>query len=209
MKVSDFIRYLSTSIRDPNFKILEEGEWKDLISFEVLDLLPEIRVKKVTEVAMNDEYQCDLSDFSDIEDVREVLLEDSDGKVVPYDFWTYNTEKKILDLSPSSYLPSTSSDIYDPKSFEKIYVVWTKLQEKIEGTSEDLEIPRKYLSLLRKMCQKAALERVLMDRLKLARYQTMVGSASNLEISRTIRQLESEIYYQKAKLQDKGEIRTF
>ena len=213
MKVSDFIRHLAFSLRDPNFKILKESEWKDLISFEVLDLLPEIKVKKVTEVSMNDEYQCDLSDFSNIEDVKDVLLEDSDGKIVTYNFWVYNPEKKLLDLKPESYVSSVKTGLepvdYDPACFEKIYVVWTKLQDKIEGTKEELEIPRKYLSLLKKMCQKAALERILMDRLKLPRYQTMLGSSSNIEIARTIKQLETEIFYQKSKLQDQGEIRTF
>ena len=211
MKVDDFIKGCADGIKDPTLLVVEATEWKDILNFQAGELFPEIGYKSSSEFdapTTGSEYQIDLSgdSYVNLEDVKEVYVEDSNGIKYPYDNWTYDKKLKFLDLNPSSSkIPDT-----DPAGYSKIIVVWQGFLPTLgQDTATNIELTPAKLALLKKICIKEAVRRILLDHTKLDRYRTLVGRTNEYALLAMIRDLTTEIELSKRRLVDTHAVRTF
>ena len=210
METAAFIQACADGIQDSTFLVVSPEEWKDILNFQMGELFPEIGYNQtstfnVSTISQN--LQIDLSGvvFQDLEDVRDVYLEDYDGKRTPYDNWVYFKDIKSLDLDPaSSKMPDIS-----PLDFEKVIVCWEGFVPEQTALSNILSLTPAHLALLKKICLREAIRRVLLDHTKLDRYRTLVTRANEYVLLATIRDYTTEIELAKRRLVTTHKVRTF
>jgi hypothetical protein len=79
----------------------------------------------------------------------------------------------------------------------------------ITGDATDLLINDAQSNLLKKICIKEAVRRILLDHTKLDRYRTLVGRSNEYVLLGIIRDLTLEIERAKSKLRNTNEVRSF
>ena len=192
MTTANFIKELAASFSDSNFQIFSAEDWKEITNFQLIELSPDIAIKTTTEVDYNSStLQIDLSGstYDDLIKVDAVLLEATNGRIVEYDHWVYLLEKKIIDLNPDSYKEADKS-IDD---YETTYVRWSHYATELTDENNDIPIDTKNIGLLKKLCRKEALTRILMDKVKFKRYQVYAGNVSHFFVLSLIKDIEAEI----------------
>jgi len=210
MKTDDFIKGLAAGIQDPSFLVIHVPDWKEILNFQAGELFPEIGYRGSNEVAApssSTDYQLDLSgtDYANLEDVKEVYLKDTNGNYFLYENWIYNKEIQVLDLDP---LTSKESDL-DPADYEYVKIVWSGYLGTITKDTDVIDLSPPKLALLKKICIKEAIRRILLDHTKLDRYRTLVERTNEYALLAMIRDYTTEIEISKRRLIDTHSVRTF
>ena len=210
MEIDEFIKNCADGIKDPTLMVILPEEWRDILNFQAGELFPEIGYRGSSTVdAPSDSsgYQIDLSGetYANLEDIKEVYLQDSTGKKYPYEDWIFNKEIKLLELDPST---SKTKGI-DPADYEKVIIVWQGFMPTLAKDSESISLSPAKLALLKKICIKEAMRRVLLDHTKLDRYRTLVGRTNEYALLAMIRDLTTEIELGKRRLADTHQVKTF
>jgi len=194
MKVDTFIKACADGLKDPTLLVITAEEWKDILNFQAGELFPEIGYDgSVTLSAPTDDagYQIDLSGtaYSNLSDVKQVYLIDNNGKQVSYEDWIFDKGLKMLDLNPSS---SKESEL-DPAGFVSFKVIWQGFMPTITGDEDEISLSAAKMTLLKKICTKEAIRRVLLDHTKLDRYRTLTGRTNEYALLAMIRDFTTEI----------------
>jgi len=210
MKVDLFIKGCADGIKDPTLIVMTPEEWTDILNFQAGELFPEIGYKGTSEFdppSGGSGYQIDFSTvtYANLEDVKEVYLKDSNGNKLPYDNWIFDKKLKLLDLNPSTSKPS----LMDPADYSKVIVIWQGFLPTVGKYSEDIDLSPAKIALLKKICIKEAMRRILLDHTKLDRYRTLVGRTNEYALLAMIRDLTTEIELSKRRLVDTHSVRTF
>lgn len=210
MSVKLLIKALAAGIRDSSFLVIDVSDWKEILNFQAGELFPEIGYRGSAEVNVpttDAEYQIDLSGdtYDNLEEIKQVFLKDTSGKYLLYGNWIYNKEIRILDLNPES---SKVSKV-DPASYDKVKFVWQGYMPEISSDTDVVELSPSKLALLKKICIKEAIRRILLDHTKLDRYRTLVGRTNEYALLAMIRDLTTEIEIGKRRLVDTHQVRTF
>jgi hypothetical protein len=188
--------------------LISPQEWLEILNFQGGEMYPDIGYRGTISgviADLNSDYQVDLSSTSNIDRVKEVYLEDSDGDKFPYDNWIYNKEIQILELDPETSKSATR----DLPDYVNYVIVWVGFLPEFTKTSEVLVLDPPKLVLFQKICIKEALFRILNDHSKLDRYRTLVGRTNEYALMAQIRDLTNEIEIKKRTLTDTKPIRTF
>lgn len=210
MDVDIFIKALAAGIKDPSLLVISVEDWRDILNFQAGELFPEIGIRGSAEInAPTDaaSYQIDLSGstYKDLEEVKQVFLKDTAGKQFLYENWIYNREIQLLDLNPqSSKIPEK-----DPADYDKVIVVWQGYMPEVSKDTDVVDLKPPKLALLKKICIKEAMRRILLDHTKLDRYRTLVGRTNEYALLAMIRDLTTEIEIGKRRLVDTHSVRTF
>ena len=209
MTTYNFIKECAKGTNDPSFNVTNAQEWRELIEFQASELFPEIAIEGSYSIVYTDisNYEVDLSvsTYDNVENVKEILLETANGDRVSYDNWIYNKETKRLDLDPeTSKVPD-----YDPSTYINVIIVTNESLPALTSDSTDIDLKSAELILLKKVCIKEAIRRILLDHTKLDRYRTLVGRTNEYALLGIIRDLTLEIERGKAKLTNTNSVRTF
>jgi len=210
MKVEDFIKNCAAGIKDPTLIVITVEEWKDILNFQAAELFPEIGYRGKAEFnvpTQASEYQIDLSGttYANLEDVKEVFLRDANNVVSPYHDWVFNKELKLLDLNPET----SKIKEKDPADYSKVIICWQGFMGTIAKDSDLIELSAAKIALLKKICIKEAVRRILLDHTKLDRYRTLVSRTNEYALLAMIRDLTTEIELGKRRLSDTHAVRTF
>ena len=210
MDISEFIKGCANGIKDPSLIVMPPEEWKEILNFQAGELFPEIGYKGTFEIAApttESEYQIDLSGstYVDLEDIKEVYLKSSNGLKHFYDNWTFDKRLKLLDLNPST----SKESLMDPASYSNIVIIWQGFLPTVGKYSEAIELSPAKIALLKKICIKEAIRRILLDHTKLDRYRTLVGRTNEYALLAMIRDLTTEIEISKRRLVDTHSVKTF
>jgi len=189
---------------------MKPDDWLEIINFQGGELFPEIGFRgslSKTVVSLGTTYQVDLSEsiYSSIAGIKEVWVEDSDGKKTIFDNWIWNKELRFLDLDPQTSQAATISI----SSYSTVYIVWFGFLPTYTKYDEDVELSSAELILFQNVCKKEALNRILYDHVKLDRYRTLVGRSNEYSIMSMISNLEVTIESRKRKLVDTHQVRTY
>lgn len=190
MKTAAFIKELGDSFSDSNFQLFSEEDWKDVINFQLKEIASDIKIHTTTEVTYDSStLQVDLSGsaYDNLISIDSVLLEASNGRIVTFYDWTYVPGKRIIDMVPDTY-KDASRNIDD---YSKVYIVWSHYADEL--TDENDAIPVSNVGLLKRLCRKEALSRLLMDKVKFKRYQVYAGQVSHFFVLGLIKELDNEI----------------
>ena len=210
MLVEVFIKACADGLKDPTLIVVSVQEWKDIINFQAGELFPEIGYEgSATFSAPIDtaDYQVNLSGsaYSNLSDVKSVFLIDNNGLKIPYEDWIYNKSVKILDLDPSS----SKQGEYDPADYAQFIVVWQGYVPTIARDTASIDLSPPKMALLKKICTKEAIRRVLLDHTKLDRYRTLTGRTNEYALLAMIRDFTTEIEISKRRLVDTHQVKTF
>lgn len=210
MDVDVLIKALAAGIKDTSYLVIDIQDWKEILNFQAGELFPEIGYRGSAEVsapASSTDYQIDLSGstYDNLEDVKQVFLKDSDGNQFLYEDWIYNKEIRVLDLDPKS----SKTLEKDPADYEYIVIIWQGYMPTITRDADTVDLAPPKLALLKKICTKEAIRRILLDHTKLDRYRTLVGRTNEYALLAMIRDLTTEIEIGKRRLIDTHQVRTF
>ena len=210
MLIRDLVKELSKTSRDPDMIVTDSNEWIDIINFAAGELSPEVMLKTsstltyITDVNQTS-YEADLSAYVGIEDVLTVHFVDVNGKQLYYDNWIYDKEQKLLRLDPTS---GVSPAIVPSTSHPTIKVEWTSIMADKTG-DQDVDLAKDKMNVLKLICLKEALQRVLLDATKYDRYKTLVRKANEYAVLAIIRDYAVQIELAKRKLTNTNQVRTF
>lgn len=209
MEASDLIQECANGMNDPNFNVFKPQEWIDLINFQTAELFPEIAVETTYEISSSTvtNYIIDFSSstYSNLDNIKSVYLRNTDGKRIPYDNWIFSKTLSQLNLNP---LSKKASD-YDPSDYDTIIVVAHEKVPTIVDDSTEINLTTGQLNVLKRICIKEALTRVLLDQTKLDRYRTLVGRTNEYALLGIIRDLTLQIERDKSKLINTNPVRSF
>jgi len=210
MQVDTFIKACADGLKDPTLLVISAEEWKDILNFQAGELFPEIGYGgTVTLSAPTDlvGYQIDLSGsaYSNLSEIKQVYLIDTNGLKVPYEDWIYNRGLKMLDLNPSSSRESNN----DPADYVSFTIIWEGSMPTIVRDEDEISLSSAKMALLKKICTKEAIRRVLLDHAKLDRYRTLTGRSNEYALLAMIRDFTTEIEIAKRRLVDTHQVKTF
>lgn len=205
MTASNFVKSCARSIYDPKFQSVSAEEWLEIMNFQGGELLPEIGYSgnfTKTISSLGTEYQIDLSSYSTLETVETVYLI-SDSNYYPYDNWVLHKELGILDLEPDS----SKTPVKDISEYDSVKVYYQGSMPEITDLDTNIALSPPKLALLKKICIKEALYRILNDHAKLDRYRTLVGRMNEYALMSQIQDLVTEIELTKRKLINTNPVR--
>lgn len=209
MQASDLIQECANGMNDPSFNVFSPQEWIDLINFQTSALFPEITVENTYEIDVstisNSIIDLSTATYVNVEDIKSVYLQDTNGNKIEYDNWIYSKTLSQLDLSP------LSKDVpdYDPSDYDKVIILTHEKVPTIVDDSTDISLTVAQLNVLKRICIKEALTRVLLDQTKLDRYRTLVGRTNEYALLGIIRDLTLQIERDKSKLINTNPVRSF
>lgn len=201
MTVAEFIKYCGRAIKDRNLNVVKATEWLEILNMSSGELYPEIGIRATetgTVASLTSEYQVDVSSLSNLEEVKEVFVEDSSGNKFPYDNWVFEKELEIVDLDPESSKSPTRSIA----NYVNYHIVWMGYLPEYAATGTTLALSRAKIVLLRDLCVRDAIDSILNDHIKLDRYRTLVGRENEYVLLGMIRDLTTRIELKKRKLID-------
>lgn len=201
--LENFIKQCANSIRDVNFIVISQDEWKEVLNIQISDLYPEIAIVTVSDIAStnidNSVNELDLSDddsFPNIIGVKSIYEVDSSSNKIKLNNWTFDNDLNIV------FLESAIPTGYSAK------VTWTGEMQEKDSFSDTINLPASKLSLLRKACLKEVLNRILMDKTKFDRYKTLTGQVNEYVILAIQKNLQAEIEISKRKITNTSVVRT-
>ena len=210
----DIINDLARSTKDPTFLIISEIEWLDIINSEGESLSPDVLVENSTNFTWataseidTTNYAIDLSSttYDGIEEIKDIYLVDSNGKKWIYYNWVYDKIARKIDLDPDT---KTEATIVPGEDYPTININWlNRFQPITIGTTINLK--RVEMNLLRKLCIKEGLQRILLDHIKLDRYRTLVARSNEYTLLAMIKNFRDEITEDKRSLNNINSVRSF
>ena len=207
--IENFIKACASGAFDPKFVVTKPQDWMQILNFQGAELYPDIGYRGLTNVLTTNigpGNQIDLSNETEIEDVKEVFLIDSNGKEIAYDNWIFHIETKQLDINPDITVGVTTNEW---RGFVTIRIIWYGFFPAFTKFTEIIVLPRPQIILLQKICVKESLRRVLLDHTKLDRFRTLVSRINEYALLAIIRDYTTEIELSKRRLVDVNQIRTY
>lgn len=210
----DLIKDIARSANDPNFMITSETEWLDVINTEGDNLYPDVLLDNTAAFTWNTSneinetnYTIDLSGatYTEVESIKDVYLVDSNSKAWPYDNFVYDRITKKIDLDPQT---NKDQDIFPGEDYPTIKVNWQSRLGTITFAST-VNLGRAETSLLKKICIKEGLQKILLDHTKLDRYRTLVSRSNEGVLLAIINSYNLEIDLAKRKLNNINSVRSF
>lgn len=210
----DLVKDIARSANDPNFLVTSEIEWLDMLNTEGDNLFPDVLIDTASTFTWNTSteinetnYSIDLSGatYSGVESIKDVYLVDSNGKQWPYDNFVYDRITKKIDLDPQT---NKDQDIFPGEDYPTIKVNWQSRLGAVTFAST-INLGRAEVSLLKKICIKEGLQRILLDHTKLDRYRTLVSRSNEGVLLAIITSFNLEIDSAKKKLNNINSVRSF
>jgi hypothetical protein len=215
MKMRDFIFELAQSTKDNNMVVTPPEEWMQIFNAEATQLAPQVLFENtatltwLTDTTINrTTYEVDMSsttNYEGIQDIKKVQLLDNNGERYSYDNWIWEREQNILRLDPDTYQVPT---IFPGDGYPTIKITWLSYVPSSNGEA-DINLDRSHISVLKKVCIKEALRRILVDHAKFDRYRTLVGRMNEFTLISIIRDYGTEIESDKRFLNNTNAVRIF
>jgi hypothetical protein len=143
--------------------------------------------------------------YTGVESIKDVYLIDSNGKEWPYDNFVYDRIKKTIDLDPQT---NKDQDLYPGEEYPSVKVNWLSRLGTVTMSSI-VTLGRAEVSLLKKICIKEGLSKILLDHTKLDRYRTLVSRSNEGVLLAIITNFTNEIELAKKKLNNINSVRSF
>jgi hypothetical protein len=210
----DLVKDIARSANDPNFIITSEVDWLDIINTEGDNLFPDVLIENstiftwATSTEINKtNYSIDLSGstYTNVSEIKDVYLIDSNGKKWPYDNYVYDRISKKIDLDPQDY---KDQSIFPSESYPTVEVNWLGRLGNITFATT-INLGRAEASLLKKICIKEGLQKILLDHTKLDRYRTLVSRSNEGVLLAIIQSYNMEIDTAKKKLNNINSVKSF
>lgn len=210
----DLVKDIARSANDPNFMITSDTEWLDVLNTEGDNLYPDVLLENTatftwaTSAEINKtNYTIDLSGttYTGVESIKDVYLVDSNSKEWAYDNFVYDNITKKIDLNPQT---NKDQDIFPGEDYPTIKVNWQSRLGTITFAST-VNLGRAETSLLKKICIKEGLQKILLDHTKLDRYRTLVSRSNEGVLLAIINSYNLEIDLAKRKLNNINSVRSF
>lgn len=210
----DLIKSIAQSMNDPNFLIVSETEILDVLNTEGDNLYPDVLLESTATFTWNTSteinetnYTIDLSGttYTGVESVKDIYLVDSNGKEWPYDNYVYDRITKKIDLDPQT---NKDQDISPGEDYPTIKVNWQSRLGTITMATT-VNLGKAETSLLKKICIKEGLQKILLDHTKLDRYRTLVSRSNEGVLLAIINSYNLEIDLAKRKLNNINSVRSF
>jgi len=202
--VENFIKQCADSIKDNNFIVVGNEEWKDVLNLQISELYPEIAIVTVTTITKDDIdhslAEIDLSDedvFVNIGGVKKIFEIDSSGKSSRIESWTYDDDIKTVFLKYT--IPSSSG----------VKIVWYGEMERKDSYDDEINMNSGSVSILRKACLVEIISRILMDKSKLDRFRTLSGQMNEYVLMSMQKSYVQDITISKRRTTNTLKVKTF
>ncbi len=202
--VENFIKQCADSIKDNNFIVVGNEEWKDVLNLQISELYPEIAIVTVTTITKDDIdhslAEIDLSDedvFVNIGGVKKIFEIDSNGKSSRIESWTYDDDIKTVFLKYT--IPSSSG----------VKIVWYGEMERKDSYDDEINMNSGSVSILRKACLVEIISRILMDKSKLDRFRTLSGQMNEYVLMSMQKSYVQDITISKRRTTNTLKVKTF
>jgi len=210
----DLVKDIARSANDPNFLVTSEIDWLDILNTEGDNLFPEVLIENTTTFTWLTSTEVDRTNnlinmsgttYTGVESIKDVYLIDSNGKEWPYDNFVYDRIKKTIDLDPQT---NKDQDLYPGEEYPSVKVNWLSRLGTVTMSSI-VTLGRAEVSLLKKICIKEGLSKILLDHTKLDRYRTLVSRSNEGVLLAIITNFTNEIELAKKKLNNINSVRSF
>lgn len=202
--VENFIKQCADSIKDNNFIVVGNEEWKDVLNLQISELYPEIAIVTVTTITKDDIdhslAEIDLSDedvFVNIGGVKKIFEIGSNGKSSRIESWTYDDDIKTVFLKHT--IPSSSG----------VKIVWYGEMEQKDSYDDEINMNSGSVSILRKACLVEIISRILMDKSKLDRFRTLSGQMNEYVLMSMQKSYVQDITISKRRTTNTLKVKTF
>jgi len=216
MNIEKFIKLCGASLKDSTFIVVKQIEWLEILNTQISELFPDIAILHNSTISLAtmdpalmyidmSELNEDLTEkYPNLIGIKNLYLVRSDDSKVPFSNWSFDSDIKLLKLNVSSRDDEEIASIDD-----SIQVVWYGEMELKTTYDQDIELNNAQTQLLKKACLKEMISRVLLDKTKLDRYKTLVGSANEYVLIALQKTLNDEVEFSKRKRNNTLPVRSF
>lgn len=216
MTIENFIKQCGASLKDSTFIVVKQIEWLEILNAQISELFPDIAIMHnsiVSLATMNPALMfIDMSELNEdgtekypnLIGIKNIYLIDSDGAKRPFSNWSYDTDIKLLKLNISPREDDEIASVSD-----SLQIVWYGEMEQKTSYAQEIEMNNAQTQLLKKACLKEMISRVLLDKTKLDRYRTLVGSANEYVLIAMQKTLTDEVEFSKRKRNNTLPVRSF
>jgi hypothetical protein len=215
MDIETFIKSCAESIKDSTFIVVKQIEWLALLNTQINELFPDIAIiHNVTVLGSAFDpktMQLDMAAldpstglplYPNVIGIKNLYKIDSDGMKTIFTNWTFDRDISLLKLNTRATDESISSS-------ESIQIVWFGEMSTKTSYADIIELNNSQTQLLKKSCLKEVIGRILMDRMKLDRYKTLVGSANEYVLMAMQKTFSDEVDFAKRRKNNTNPVRSF
>jgi len=215
MDIETFIKSCADSIKDSTFIVVKQIEWLEILNTQINDLFPDIAIVHNSIIAGSsidsNTMQIDMSEVDPISGVplypnvigiKNLYKIDSDGVKTMFNNWIFDKDISLLKLNTRISDEYLSTD-------ESVQIIWFGEMSTKTSYSDNIELNNSQTQLLKKSCLKEIIGRILMDRMKLDRYKTLVGSANEYVLMAMQKTFSDEVEFSKRRKNNTNPVRSF
>lgn len=215
MDIETFIKSCAESIKDSTFIVVKQIEWLEILNSQINDLFPDIAIiHNVTVLGStldSSTMQIDMSAldpstglplYPNVIGIKNLYKVDADGVKTIFTNWTFDRDISLLKLNTNSTEDTIATS-------ESIQIVWFGEMSTKTSYADTIELNNSQTQLLKKACMKEVLSRILMDRMKLDRYKTLVGSANEYVLMAMQKTFSDEVDFAKRRKNNTNPVRSF
>lgn len=213
--IETFIKSCANTLKDPTFIVVKQIDWLDILNSQINDLFPDIAILHNTTIAVStlnsSTMQIDMSAvdpltllplYPNITGIKNIYKIDSDGATTMFTNWTFDKDISLLKLNTKDTDETVGSG-------ESIKIVWFGEMSTKTSYVELIELNNAQTQLLKKACLKEVITRILMDRMKLDRYKTLVGNANEYVLMALQKTFSDEVDFAKRRKNNTNPVRSF
>ncbi|MCK9319921.1 hypothetical protein [Methanoculleus sp.] len=213
--IETFIKACANTLKDPTFIVVRQIDWLDILNSQINDLFPDIAILHNTTIAVStlnsSTMQIDMSAvdpltllplYPNITGIKNIYKIDSDGATTMFTNWTFDKDISLLKLNTKDTDETVGSG-------ESIKIVWFGEMSTKTSYVELIELNNAQTQLLKKACLKEVITRILMDRMKLDRYKTLVGNANEYVLMALQKTFSDEVDFAKRRKNNTNPVRSF
>ena len=213
--IETFIKACADTLKDPTFIVVKQIEWLGILNAQINDLFPDIAIMHNVTIAVStldqNTMQIDMSAtdpitllpiYPNITGIKNVYKVDSDGVKTIFTNWTFDRDISLLKLNSNALEETVGSG-------ESIQIVWFGEMSTKTSYADTIELNNSQTQLLRKASMKEVITRILMDRIKLDRYKTLVGNANEYVLMAMQKNLSDEVEFAKRRKNNTNTVRSF
>jgi len=213
--IETFIKSCADTLKDPTFIVVKQIDWLGILNSQINDLFPDIAILHNATIALSTvssiTMQIDMSAvdsitllplYPNITGIKNVYKIDSDGVTTIFTNWTFDKDISLLKLNTKSTDETVGSG-------ESIKIVWFGEMSTKTSYADTIELNNAQTNLLKKSCLKEVITRILMDRVKLDRYKTLVGNANEYVLMALQKTFSDEVDFAKRRKNNTNPVRSF
>jgi len=170
IKVADIIKDAAYELNDPYFNVISKGEWFHILKTQQHLTYPRIFRRNVLTLNTTDDREYDLSSADpDIREIEEVLLyqDSNDKEPTRIDNWYFDEAQNKLRL------------YYSVGSGQLLKIIYKSNLSTITKETNTLNIDDEIVPILKYICVRDALQKILNDRLKLNAFRTTIDDQAS------------------------------